>query len=89
MANYISKDALLAEIERLENRNYKNSNEFNLGAATYLGILKHFINNLEVIEVDDTYKIKMVYKPLSKEEKEKFDKAGQELLEYIKSHKGE
>lgn len=89
MANYISKDALLAEIERLENQNYKKCNDFNLGAATYLGALKHFINNLEVIEVNDTYNIKVVYKPLSKDEKEKFDKAGQELLEYIKAHKGE
>lgn len=34
-------------------------------------------------------KIKMVYKPPSKDEQEKFDKAQQEFYEYIKSQKGE
>jgi len=48
----IDKDALVAVIERLENKNCKNSNDFNLGAATYLGMLKQFINTLEVKEVD-------------------------------------
>lgn len=44
----IDKDALVAEIERLENKNCKNSNDFNLGAATYLGMLKQFVNTHEV-----------------------------------------
>lgn len=48
MAQYILKSALVAEIERLENKNCKNSNDFNLGAATYLGMLKQFIDTLEV-----------------------------------------
>ncbi len=34
-------------------------------------------------------KIKIVYKPLSKEEQDKFDKAQQEFYEYIKAQKGE
>ena len=35
-------------------------------------------------------RIKMVYKPLSKEEKEKFDKSNQEFYEkYIKAQNGE
>ena len=34
-------------------------------------------------------KIKIVYKPLSKEEQDKFDKFQQEVYEkYIKAHKG-
>lgn len=43
MEQFIPKSALVAEIERLENKNCKNSNDFNLGAATYLGMLKQFI----------------------------------------------
>ena len=46
MARYIELDALVAEIEKLENKNYNNSNDFNLGASTYLGIFKHFLNTL-------------------------------------------
>ena len=34
-------------------------------------------------------KIKIVYKPLSKEEQDKFDKSQQEFYEYIKAQKGE
>lgn len=52
----IDKDAVLAEIEKMENKNHKNSNDFNLGAATYLGILKHLVNSLEVKEVDFWHK---------------------------------
>ena len=52
MAQYIPKEPLVAEIEKLENKNYKNSNDFNLGASTYLGIFKHFLNTIEVKEID-------------------------------------
>lgn len=34
-------------------------------------------------------KIKIVYKPLSKDEQDKFDKSQQEFYEYIKAQKGE
>lgn len=34
-------------------------------------------------------KIKIVYKPLSKDEQDRFDKSQQEFYEYIKSQKGE
>ena len=34
-------------------------------------------------------KIKIVYKPLSKDEQEKFDKAQQEFYKHIKAQKGE
>ena len=34
-------------------------------------------------------KIKMVYKPLSKDEQDRFDKSKQEFYEHIKSQKGE
>ena len=72
----IPLDAVLAEIERLENQNYKNSNDFNLGAATYLGILKHFINSLEVTEVAKIteYDIKIYINNKAQKKENSYDK---------------
>jgi predicted transcriptional regulator len=53
MAKYIDKDALVAEIERLENKLYYEPENFkDVGAKMALDSLKSSLNTLEVKEMD-------------------------------------
>ena len=53
MAQYISKPALVAEIDRLENKLYYEPENFkDVGAKIALDCLKSFLDTLEVKEVD-------------------------------------
>ena len=53
MTQYISKSALVAEIDRLENRLYYEPENFkDVGAKIALDCLKSFLDSLEVKEVD-------------------------------------
>ena len=63
MAQYIDKDALVAEIKRMLNA-FKNSDASvdRLRASTLIGLLS-FINTLEVKEVDLKEEIDKIWKP--------------------------
>ena len=52
MAQYIKKDALVAEIEKLKKRFMKQDDEFSDGYHYALKLLLSFLNTLEVKEVD-------------------------------------
>jgi hypothetical protein len=52
MEQYISKDALVAEIERLEKKNNESENVYDFGTEHALKSILSFIDSIEVKEVD-------------------------------------
>ena len=52
MAHYINKDALVAEIERLEKKNNESENVYDFGTEHALKSIRSFLDTLEVKEVD-------------------------------------
>ena len=52
MTQYIDKDALVEELERLYNLEYANTSNLSCGKKIMLRNILHFLDTLEVKEVD-------------------------------------
>ena len=99
MAQYISKAALVAEIERLEKKNNESENVYDFGTEHALKSILSFINTLEVKEVDLEEKATQLSQKYFPDEEniwaranieaQKCKSACIEMVEWFKAQKGE